>query len=156
MNKQNIVTAIIDELRRELDVATQAATTAYETATHSESVAENKYDTFGLEASYLAAGQNQRIMDLRSAIIVYDGLEPRAFSDSEPAGVGAVITLESATGEERRIFLSPTFGGLRASVNGETIQVVTRDAPLGRAIQDMMVGDEIKVANETFVITGIE
>lgn len=56
MNKQDVLQRIIDKLNIDLDIAERAAQTAYETATHEENIAENKYDTLGLEASYLAAG----------------------------------------------------------------------------------------------------
>ena len=61
MNKTTVHQLIIDKLRIDLDVAERAAQTAYETATHEENVAENKYDTLGLEASYLATGQARRM-----------------------------------------------------------------------------------------------
>ncbi len=57
MNKQTVHQLILDKLKIDLDIAERAAQTAYETATHEENIAENKYDTLGLEASYLAAGQ---------------------------------------------------------------------------------------------------
>ena len=37
-----------------LELLQRAAQTAYEAATHAENIAENKYDTLGLEASYLS------------------------------------------------------------------------------------------------------
>ncbi|KPC57834.1 Uncharacterized protein AC509_2176 [Pseudomonas amygdali pv. morsprunorum] len=52
MNKQDVLQSIIDKLEIDLDIAQRAAQTAYETATHEENIAENKYDTLGLEASY--------------------------------------------------------------------------------------------------------
>jgi len=49
MNKQTVHQLILDKLRVDLDIAERAAQTAYETATHEENIAENKYDTLGLE-----------------------------------------------------------------------------------------------------------
>lgn len=51
MNKQSVCQLILQQLRDDLEVAVRAAQTAYETATHEENIAENKYDTLGLEAS---------------------------------------------------------------------------------------------------------
>ncbi|KPY50002.1 transcription elongation factor GreAB, partial [Pseudomonas savastanoi pv. savastanoi] len=45
MNKQDVLQSIIDKLEIDLDIAQRAAQTAYETATHEENIAENKYDT---------------------------------------------------------------------------------------------------------------
>ncbi|MDY7065315.1 hypothetical protein PsexTeo8_17450 [Pseudomonas extremaustralis] len=57
MNKHAVLQLILEKLAADLDIAQRAAQTAYETATHEENIAENKYDTLGLEASYLAAGR---------------------------------------------------------------------------------------------------
>lgn len=35
-------------------------------ATHEDTKAENKYDTHGLEASYLARAQSERVLDLKT------------------------------------------------------------------------------------------
>jgi len=45
MNKQSVCQLILQQLRDDLEVAVRAAQTAYETATHEENIAENKYDT---------------------------------------------------------------------------------------------------------------
>ena len=60
MNKHAVLQLILEKLSVDLDIAQRAAQTAYETATDEENIAENKYDTLGLEASYLAAGQANR------------------------------------------------------------------------------------------------
>jgi hypothetical protein len=59
MNKQTVHQLILDKLRRSRHRGTRRAD-RYETATHEENIAENKYDTLGLEASYLAAGETGR------------------------------------------------------------------------------------------------
>ena len=56
MNKHAVHQLILEKLTVDLDIAQRAAQTAYETATHEENIAENKYDTLGLEAAYLASG----------------------------------------------------------------------------------------------------
>lgn len=57
MNKTAVYQQMLEKLAIDLDVLQRAAQTAYEAATHEENIAENKYDTLGLEASYLATGQ---------------------------------------------------------------------------------------------------
>ena len=56
MNKAKLHQTIITALNVVLETSKKAAIQAHETATNGETVAENKYDTFALEASYLAAG----------------------------------------------------------------------------------------------------
>ena len=68
MNKHAVHQLILEKLSVDLDIAQRAAQTAYETATHEENIAENKYDTLGLEASYLAAGQAKRVEEIKQAL----------------------------------------------------------------------------------------
>ena len=60
MDKSLLQQQVLERLAEDLLQAEQAARAAHETATHEESVAENKYDTLGLEAAYLATGQVRR------------------------------------------------------------------------------------------------
>lgn len=63
--QQQVLQRLADDLQR----VEQAARFAHETATHEENIAENKYDTLGLEASYLATGQARRAEALRQALL---------------------------------------------------------------------------------------
>ena len=51
---------VLERLAEDLLQAEHAVRAAHETATHEENIAENKYDTLGLEAAYLATGQARR------------------------------------------------------------------------------------------------
>ena len=64
MNKTHLQTLIIDKLQADLAVAKDALKASHEAATHAESKAENKYDTRGLEAAYLADGQRKRVHEI--------------------------------------------------------------------------------------------
>ena len=57
MNKTRFFNALLDKLREEVRLAVEASKDAAEYATNEESRAESQWDTQGLEASYLAAGQ---------------------------------------------------------------------------------------------------
>ena len=61
MDKKTLLRLITEKLAAVLEVAVRAAQTAHETATHEENGAEKMYDTLGLEAAYLAAGQSRRV-----------------------------------------------------------------------------------------------
>jgi hypothetical protein len=58
---------VLERLADDLPKAEQAVRTAHETATHEENIAENKYDTLGLEAASLATGQARRAEAMASA-----------------------------------------------------------------------------------------
>ena len=57
MKKLEVVRHIIEALHDRLAVLEKAARASHAEATHESSKAENKYDTRGLEAAYLAGGQ---------------------------------------------------------------------------------------------------
>ena len=60
MDKFLLQQQVLERLAEDLLQAEQAVRAAHETATHEENIAENKYDTLGLEAAYLATGQARR------------------------------------------------------------------------------------------------
>jgi hypothetical protein len=60
MDKFLLQQQVLERLAEDLLQAEQAARAAHDTATHEENIAENKYDTLGLEAAYLATGQARR------------------------------------------------------------------------------------------------
>ena len=81
MNKYAVHTLILEKLGVDLDIAQRAAQTAYETATHEENIAENKYDTLGLEASYLATGQARRVEEIKQALTLCQNLPVRPYDE---------------------------------------------------------------------------
>ena len=60
MDKFVLRQQVLERLAEDLLQAEQAVRAAHEAATHEENIAENKYDTLGLEAAYLATGQARR------------------------------------------------------------------------------------------------
>src|SRR6185436_15107693 len=99
MNKPAVIAAIVAKLGEELGVYLKAAQASREEATHESSKAENKYDTRGLEASYLARGQSRQIADLEAAVSEFRNLRARIFREGEAIDVGALVELEQ--GKER-------------------------------------------------------
>jgi len=67
-----IIKKIVARLTEELQVYFRAAHASRTEATHESSKAENKYDTRGLEASYLARGQSKQAAEIESAIADFE------------------------------------------------------------------------------------
>ena len=67
-------------LTADLKALTAAARTAHAAATHAECLPDNKYDTTGLEASYIAQGQANRAQDIRKSLESYQNLIIRTFN----------------------------------------------------------------------------
>ena len=145
MDKARLHQTIITALEVVLDTTKKAAIQAHETATNGETVAENKYDTFGLEASYLAAGQSKRVAECEESIKIFRLLEVQDFKAEPLIGPGALVELEDAQGNIKTLFLSPVSGGLKVSFNQLEVTLVTPSAPLGSALMNQVLGDDITV-----------
>ena len=89
MDKARLHQTIITALEVVLDNSKKAAIQAHEAATNGETVAENKYDTFGLEASYLAAGQSKRVSECEENLKIFKLLEVQDFKPESLIRPGA-------------------------------------------------------------------
>src|SRR5438105_15873706 len=94
MKKAPLLKQIIERLNENLAVLEKAAQASHAEATHESSKAENKYDTRGLEAAYLAGGQARQARELLESIKLYSGLTPRDFASDEAVDSMALIELE--------------------------------------------------------------
>jgi transcription elongation GreA/GreB family factor len=145
MNKERILKHIIASLAADLDVLFKAAKTAHAAATHEECVADNKYDTLGLEASYVAQGQANRAQEIKQALETYRKLELRSFAGDAAVRLTALVILEAEDGSTRTVFLGPEAGGLKIEEDGEEIIVITPGSPLGRALLGKCAGDRVEM-----------
>ena len=144
MDKSLLRQTIVAKLTAELDTLTRAAHMAREEATSEESKAENKYDTRGQEAAYLAEGQARLALELQETITAYQALPLRDFSSGDTVDISAVITL-TAKGKSSAYFLGPRSGGLDIDVAGRSIVVVTPQSPLGRQLPGLRVGSVVQL-----------
>lgn len=152
MNKNTLLQAIIERLADDLEVARRAAQTAYETATHEENVAENKYDTLGLEASYLATGQARRMEEIRQGVLRFQQLKLRDYDDETGVELGALVRLLAAGKPAQWFFLGPEAAGLKVGCEGQQVMVITPLSPLGSALLGKSAGDDLTVSNLTYEI----
>ena len=159
MNKQTVHSLILEQLAGDLEIARRAAQTAYETATHEENIAENKYDTLGLEASYLAAGQARRVEEIRQALTLCQNLSLRPHDDQLGIQVGALMALEDEQGRQQWLFLAPDAAGLKVYLVGQLITVISPRSPLGKSLLGKFEGDEVEIlaggTRQQFTITEV-
>jgi transcription elongation GreA/GreB family factor len=146
VNKHTLRQLIVERLAADLAVLQRAAQTAYETATHEENVAENKYDTLGLEASYLAIGQARRTEEIRQALSLFEKLPVPAHAGGRGIGLGDLITLADADDNRQHVFLGPEAAGLKVPLNDLTITVITPRSPLGQSLLGKSAGDEVIIS----------
>lgn len=139
MDKPEVVDAIRAALQDRLATTQEALAHAQAAATADEARAENRYDTRALEMSYLAAGQSERVAELRRAVTLYHFHASIPCAEAVP---GALIELEGA--RSGWYFLAPCGPSLTVEVAGETVHVVTTATPVGLALLGRVEGDEVQ------------
>lgn len=144
MNKEALIKKIVTRLREELEAYFNAARIAHEEATHEQSKAENKYDTRGLEASYLAHGQSRQAAELEVAIATFEQMDGRPFGRREQIGVGALVELEHG-GKGTFYFVASRAGGLEIMHEKREVMVITPQSPLGAQLQGKSEGDLLQL-----------
>ena len=149
MDKSQLRTSLLAALQTEFDNLVRAAHMAREEATSEESRAENKYDTRGQEAAYLAEGQARLAAELQETLALYQSLPLPDFSAAAQAEIGAVVTLQSPRGSPALYFLGPRSGGLEFDCAGARVIVVTPQSPLGRQLLGRRVGETVQLPSRS-------
>jgi len=142
MNKTQLHQQLMTHLQLLLNNAKAAAKRAHETATCEENVAENKYDTLALEAAYLAQGQSQRVIQCQADI---DACLNLPIHKSEVGGLGALMVLVNDTEQAKYLLLCPVAGGIKLQWEQHTVLVVTPQSPMGAALINQHVDDQVKI-----------
>ena len=143
MNKRPLIQAIIASLNESLQVLEKAARASHAEATHESSKAENKYDTRGLEAAYLAGGQSRQAKEISECIATYAALSIHDFAPNETIDLTALVELEV----DRHLstyFVGPKSGGLEIHYQNMEVFVITPQSPLGKTLMGKKTGQRWK------------
>ena len=143
MNKRTILEALLAKLEGDLHRLQAANADASAGATHSEARAETKWDTCGLEASYLARGHAQQFKKLAADVHELRGFTPASFAD-RPIDAGALVEVEQA-GSVFVFFLLSAGGGTELEVDGREVTVITPESPVGAALIGKSEGESYTV-----------
>lgn len=143
MDKSLLQQQVLERLAADLLQAEQAAQVAYETATHEENIAENKYDTLGLEAAYLASGQARRVEAIRQSQANWRQLRPRGFDPAEGVQLGALVCLVDADDKQQLFFIGLEGASMKLLNDGQNVHVISAQTPLGIALRGKTPGDEV-------------
>jgi transcription elongation GreA/GreB family factor len=143
MNKRALLEAIVNRLSAELALLTNAALATYAEATDEQNKAENKYDTRGLEASYLARGQSKVVDEAAAALAQIRALAAYNVAPGDPVALGALVTVADAEGKSGHYFVGPHAGGTEVEHDGKTVMVITPSSPLGRQLVGKQQGDKV-------------
>ena len=141
--KRNLLAFIVAKLAAEAAMLTEAALATHAEATDEENKAEDKYDTRGLEASYLAIGQSKAAEEAAQAVAQFTALPVRAFAVGEPISLGAFVVLGES--EAAYYFIGPRAGGTEVECTGRSVMVITPQSPLGRQLMGRRQGDTLQL-----------
>ena len=145
MDKLLLQRQVLSRLAEDLLQAEQAVRAAHETATHEENIAENKYDTLGLEAAYLATGQVRRAEAIRNALANWRRFRPHPYDARKGIELGALVCLVDADDKQQYLFLGPDGGSMKLVSGTQFVQVISSEASLGRAILGKFEGDAVSI-----------
>ncbi|HVT74630.1 MAG TPA: transcription elongation factor [Lacunisphaera sp.] len=144
MDKRQVIAAVVASLEAEVARLAAAARATHAEATDPENKAENKYDTRGLEASYLAHGQSVAARELAQALEQYAALAARDFGAGDPVSLGALVTIAAPASSV--YFIGPGAGGTEVRVHDRPVVVLTPQSPLGRQLMGRRQGDVFQAA----------
>lgn len=144
LDKSALLRTLIATLESDIARAKSSAQRTREGAIHEEARPENDKDTRALEASYLARGQAQRVVDLELECKAVTFMSVRAFGPDDPIDLGALVALEDDDGT-RWYFLAPAAGGRSLPHAAGNVDVITPQAPLGQALIGKLKGDDLEL-----------
>jgi len=145
INKQSLVTLIVNKLTQELNQAISSANEAHAAAVDDQSVAETQYDTLAIEASYLAEGQSRRVQELQKSIHDYQTIRLINFNEKTTITITALVQLSKDIQKQHWFFIGPAAGGFRCKLLNQHITVITPQSPIGLAMLNKMQEDDIEV-----------
>lgn len=142
-DKAVVKAAILSHLRDQFESRIQASKKTRVAGNDHESKAEGKYDTLSIEENYLADGLAKQAQKAISDAAEIEAMNPRAFAESDPIDLGALVELQFAHGTEW-FFLAPAAGGTEIQHRHATITVLSMESPLGHQLAGARVGDQIE------------
>jgi transcription elongation GreA/GreB family factor len=149
MNKTLFFNTLIDTLRKEALHAVEASQDAAEYATSEESRAESQWDTQGLEASYLAAGQAGQAKQWADAVEELQSEREDLLKTNTDVSLGALFKCDF-DGSEEVFFFAGVAGGQVISMDHIKVTVITAQSPLAGRLRGHKVGDTFALPNAKF------
>lgn len=143
IDKAAVLDLIIGQLGADLAALEAAVALSHDTATHADCLGSSKYETMGLEASYLAQGQGVRLLEIERALEQFRRISPGPESDR--VGLSSLLSLIDEEGDCQWFWIAREAGGLKVGAGDDEVTVITPQSPLGRALMGHRPGDEIEV-----------
>jgi transcription elongation GreA/GreB family factor len=92
----------------------------------------------------LPVDQAERVRAIQQQLTMYRFLPMREFNSEDVVCPSSLVELE-ISGRRAFYFLVPSGGGLVMKIEGNPVQVITPNSPLGEALLGRKVGDQVQV-----------
>lgn len=144
--KSRVFDALLNDLRAEVKLSLAASKDAADYATNDEAKAVSQWDTQGLEASYLAAGQASQAKQWADAIEELQSEREELLRPNETISLGALFSC-TFLDEIEYFFFTGVAGGQTISLDDFIVTVVTPQSPLAMRLLGKKVGDVFVLPN---------
>lgn len=114
-------------------------------ATHADAKSEGSKDMRATEASYVANGLAQRVVELRDAVAELDLLKNRTFGEGAVVALTALVFVEDESGAKMTYYFAPCGGGVLLTLGRQNVSVLTPTSPLGQALLGRAADDEVEL-----------
>ena len=146
MDKALFFKTLITTLEIELKHAVDASKDAADYATNDEARAESQWDTQGLEASYLAAGQADQARQWVDAIRELRAEKHDVMQLKNSVSLGALFKCDVG-GSEEHFFFAGVAGGHIVQMEGHEVTVITPQSPLAGRLLGLKPGESFRLPN---------
>lgn len=147
MDKTQFFNRLLDSLRQECLHAVQASKDAADYATNEESRAESQWDTQGLEASYLAAGQASQAKQWAIVIEELQSEREALLQHNADISLGAFFSCDFGGHAEWFYFAGVAGGHVIETEDLGAITVITAQSPLASRLLGLKPGANFSLPN---------
>jgi len=144
VNKQGLVNKIIETLDEEIKITRHSAEDAQAEARGNESLSASQFDNRALEASRLAEAQLIRVKDAQRRLELLRNMKLKEYGENDAIGSGAMVEVIH-DGETLVFFIGPQGAGTTIEFDGQMVELITPQSPLGEALIDQVAGDTVVV-----------
>ena len=75
----------------------------------------------------------------------WDQFRPSPYDGSRGIQLGALVCLVDSNDKQQQLFLGPDGGSMKLLRGAKTVQVISTEAPLGRALLGKCEGDHVSI-----------
>ena len=93
----------------------------------------------------IPTGQARRAEAIRQAMAHWRRFRPSPYDASKGIQLGALVCLVDSDDKQQQLFLGPDGGSMKLVSGAQLVQVISSEAPLGRAMLGQCEGDEVSL-----------